>query len=201
METRFVQQGAPSGALVTLAAIKARLGVTDASRDAELTSWVDTIAAQLEAYTNNCLLPRAITETIHREYSGPYVVLSFATSNSLASLTIDGAAVSLSDYLMYSGGVLARADGATLPDGSIVAEYAAGYDPIPSELTEAALECAAAREAAKTAPVGVARESVPDVGDVTYVALGDGLAKGPTGATLPWAAAALVSKLKRTYAP
>lgn len=142
-----------------------------------------------------------MTETLRREYGGPYVVMSYPNVRNLAALTIGGEAQSLADYLLHSSGVLARADGADLPGGVLIATYTAGYDPIPGDLIEAGLECALALDAAKIVPVGVSRESIPDVGDVTYRAPGEGLTRGPTGAHIAWAAAALLSPYKRTWAP
>ncbi len=147
----IVTAPAPDRTLLTIEDLRAAVGVTDGSKDALLTRLGNQVAAGI---TSACHVARAgaqpptlrletLTETFrvshhHGGLHGHELLLARRPIASVASVTIDRAALDASDYEAdAAAGILRRIDGAW-HGRLITVVYDAGYATVPDDLAFAA---------------------------------------------------------------
>ena len=145
---RDVAEGTPaSPGLVSLASVKAALGVTDAGQDADLTSLIETTSAAVESYCNDVFAKRTISETIVLMDSATTLVLRYSpTSATLTSIGYDDGAglvaATPSEWRVLAGmGAIRRRDNVAMLASTWTIVYEAGYDAdkVPADLQRAVL--------------------------------------------------------------
>lgn len=145
---------APDPALVSLAEVKAHLGIEGDADDAVLSSLIARASAAIVSYLGfdpNAGEYRETTETVTGQH---YVVLSRVPVSSITAVTVDGAALSENDTrLDAASGLLARlASGRsrTWEGRAVVAiTYEAGFTETPADLQQACLTLVSAEWAAR----------------------------------------------------
>ncbi len=191
---------AASHDLTTLASIKAELNLTttDAARDAVLTRYIAEASVAIENFCNRVFVVETIRDRFFPSREVPLqtivggidpIQLSRWPVTTLVSLKEDGVVLVLDeDFLLNAAtGQLIRLDANAYPSrwGSspIVAEYAAGYSPIPGDVSDAAIRTVSGRYYARGRDPMLRAEKVPDVWEAQYwVAAG---ADDVGGANLP----------------
>ena len=170
-------------ALTSLAALKQYLAVQGDRHDALLESLIEAVSAQFEHYTGRRLAARdyswreddAAYDPDNARLDGggrPELVLPQYPLVSLGEVVVDGAALELDRVALdRAAGVLTRKDG-VFPRGraNLGLVYRAGYTTLPPDLSQAALEQAAARfqeSAAGHGRLGISARTLAD-GSVSY---------------------------------
>ena len=141
-------------ALCTLAQLKTYLNISGSSQDSALEDLVDAVSAGAEAYTRRELAARdqawtggdALDGNGHTVLRAPQWPL-----NSISSLEVNGveisarAAIGGSGYVIDKGAGLIRLVGYVFYQGVQNVEISAnaGFDPVPADLRQAAIEWAA----------------------------------------------------------
>lgn len=191
---------------VTLADVKAFIGVADTGSDALLTAMLATAVQQTESYCGAYFSARTVTETMYPEDPLRTLVLGTAPVVTLTSLTFDdGAAENLISYTaLLRQGMLKRVDGSALSARKMVAVYTVGYsgasDPLlPAPLVQAVKEYVRDLYNTKDRVAGIVSESVTGIGSITYSASSTAVA-GAGGARVPDSVAALLAPYKRDFA-
>lgn len=177
-------------ALCTLADVKTALGITTSGSDTQLTGLIAAASAQIEAYCGQPIGRRTVTERRGAMETCQKCVLTYAPVVALASVSLEGEAQTLGDYraaLTY--GFVAKTDRTDFTPGEWVFTYTVGYTSgaIPQDIADAALLLTKHlyNTAKGYAPAeSIARESSPDIGDVTYRAAAD-RTMTRNGASLP----------------
>jgi hypothetical protein len=176
-------------ALTNLADLKAYLLISSNQHDDLMTSLVNAVSALFNAHTGRNLTARDYSPDPQAEHydqanaildgSGyPELLLPQYPIVALDSLTLDGAILPQAQgsnqwgyVLDVSAGVVSLAGGAfTRGKANVTATYRAGYETIPPDLAQAALEQTAVRfqeSAAGGGRLGVAARTLPD-GSVSY---------------------------------
>lgn len=159
-------------ALLSLADVKAALGITGAAQDAELTALIATVSASIEGYCGAIFGERTVNERRFLEEGGAAVVLNYAPATALTSVSVEGVAQTIGDYrLNKTNATLRLVDGSPFATGEHLFVYKAGYaaGTMPAAVSAAAMALAKYEYANKDGGTdGIQRESVPDGGDVTY---------------------------------
>lgn len=163
--------------LLTLAELRAAAGVSDGSRDAELTAMGGYVAAMI---TKACRVARAgeipptlrletVVETIRLGGVQPYLALSRRPVVAITSVSEDGSALDASEYendsLLYKLSSAARID---WPTGLKSIEYSAGYAIVPDDLKYAAIKFVQSEVVRGRRDPLLRRESVPGLGEYEY---------------------------------
>lgn len=163
--------------LLTLAELRAAAGVSDGSRDAELTAMGGYVAAMI---TKACRVARAgeipptlrletVVETIRLGGVQPYLALSRRPVVAITSVSEDGSALDASEYendsLLYKLSSAARID---WPIGLKSIEYSAGYAIVPDDLKYAAIKFVQSEVVRGRRDPLLRRESVPGLGEYEY---------------------------------
>lgn len=213
MDTPYLQVTGAAAAteLMTLAALKAVLGITGSGDDAELELVRDRVSAAICSYCN--LSPDqtgAITfgrETMTAtwltsgEWRGGRLLLPWRIPVvSITSVVEDGTTLAGTDYrVLPMQATLERLDGdypGCWSCGKIVVTYVAGYllpdetgSTIPADLQDAALHEATARWRARGRDPTLRSENLPDVYQQSWAASGGALTMD--GGVLPETAARL----------
>lgn len=166
-------------ALCELADVKTALGITGTDSDAYLTKLIVSASGQIERYCGQPLGARTVTERRDAMENCSKCVLTYAPVNALSSVSFNGTAETLGDYrLAATYGFVAKTDRSEFTPGEWVFTYTVGYSSgnIPQDLADAAkllTKHLYNTAAGYSPPETIARESSPDVGDVTYRAAED----------------------------
>lgn len=176
-------------ALVTLEDVKAFLDISSDSSDAELTAFIAVASQMVEAYCNRLFSTRTVVEKFILEESVSSMILERSPIISLTSIECDGNAVDVAGlYVNKSAAIIRKSDGTVFEFGNYEIEYQGGRAATPDPVAQAVKELVRDMRDAKKRPAGVASESVPDVGEVTYSELytskANGVAVSPTVAAL-----------------
>lgn len=153
-----------------LALMKLLSGITDTSKDALYSGFLQVAGDAAEAYTDRVLLEQTVTERIARSRSP--ILLHNPQVASLDAVTLDGVDV-LVDYELFYEGNLAYltksryAASANCNFDQLDVEYTAGYGPLPSELGYALVRTAMLYDDQDDAGP-VRKESVVGVGSFEY---------------------------------
>lgn len=163
---------ATSLSLLTTAELRAAVGVTDNSRDAELAiigRRVSTaIARQCNIVADSVnpptLLEETCTEVFRWNECGP-LPLSRRPVTSITSVTIDGDAVDAADYEINGRNLYALSDDEIdeWTSGKITVVYVAGYATAPDDLKLAASKLVTATSAESTRDPSLKRVDLPGI--------------------------------------
>ena len=195
-----VSSAAASHDLTTLAIVKAELNLTttDAARDTVLSRYITEASAAIENFCNRIFVIETIKDRFYPSREAGLqtvtggvdpILLSRWPVTALVSIKEDGALlVEEDDFLLDDAkGHLIRLDANAYPTrwgaASIVADYSAGYAPIPGDVSDAAIRTVAGRYYARGRDPLLRAEKVPDVWEAQYwIAAG---AEDAGGANLP----------------
>ena len=189
---------ATPAAWVTLADVKAVLGVTGSDQDARITALLATASEQIEKYTGCLVAQREVTEFAYPEDQIDVFVLSRYPVSALTSFHIDDAAETLTDYrLAAAQGMIRRKDGTAITGREFKFVYSVGWAAgnVPAALVEAAKQLVKELYNADGRDSAVRRESLPDAGEVEY--RDDHMMFKSNGIALPVTVAALVAPCVR----
>lgn len=168
--------------LTDLATVKAALGITDTSEDANLSKYITQASGDIRAYCNRIFLKQTYKETfrvlfvrgLQREHLDQ-VCLSVSPLATIDSLTLDSATLTENtDFERDGEGNLYRLDaygnGVRWYFGRLVVQYDAGweYTSLPSPIGHACIDLVKLARSASTRDPLVKAESIPGVGDVQY---------------------------------
>ena len=161
------------GTITLLELTKQLLGIADTSQDAELSMYLDMAGQACETYCDNKLVSQDVTEQYaNSQYP---LALRYWITGDISAVTVDGVDQT-AEWKTY------KTDGVTWASPSTSAcnktdyfnqldiTYAAGYDPLPSDLGYAIATVAIGYEQAGGTSVGsVKKEVINGVGSVEYV--------------------------------
>ncbi len=164
--------------LLTIAELRAAAGVTDSSRDAELTILgrrVSTSIARQCCIVDDgsyppTLLRETCTEIFRWTGSGP-LPLSRRPVTSITSVTVDGTVIDATDYEVSGGSNLYALSDDEITDwgsGKITVVYVAGYATAPDDLKLAASKLVTATNAETARDPSLKREDIPGVIEREY---------------------------------
>lgn len=186
--------------LTTLSIVKAELNLTsvDAARDAVISRYITEASAAIENFCNRTFAVESVKDRFYPSRETPLqtitggvdpIQLSRWPVTTLTSVTEDGQAlVEEEDFIIDKAkGQLIRLDANAYPTRwgayPIVVEYASGYAPIPSDVSDAAIRTVSGRYYARGRDPMLRSENVPGVWEAQYwVAAG---AADTGGANLP----------------
>ena len=194
---------ASPSAFATLAEVKDRLNISVSTYDVLLTSLLTAATLQIEAYVNCVLENRTVTETVDLDEATSSFILRYAPAATLTSLALEGAAATPADYRLNKlSGIIRHKLGDKFLAGNWVIVYTAGHFAAGSpsaDVKEAAIRYVKELWDSKDVQAHIQRESVPDVADVFYRAKGEFMSTGPTGVTIPDAAAVMLERYVMRY--
>lgn len=179
MTSRFsVTTPATELSLLTIAELRAAVGVTDSSRDAELLILGRGLSASVARQCNlvsdgvnpPTLLQETCTEIFRWAGCGP-LRLARRPVTSVTSVTVDGTAVDAADYEIVGGRDLYRLSSDALSywaAGKITVVYLAGYVTAPDDLKLAAKKLATALAAETARDPSLKRVEIPGVSTHEY---------------------------------
>ncbi len=143
--------------LTTLATVKAELGITDQTQDANIAIWIQHASGVVASYCNRVFGQETVVETF-RLHGGcgitpERLVLRRLPVSSVTSVVEDGDTLTSDDYELDSEkGWLLRLDGSDNPSfwsrSKIVITYVAGYallDSLPFAIEQACIELVKSR--------------------------------------------------------
>lgn len=177
--SRFsVTVAATDVSLLTVAELRAAVGVSDNSRDAELAVLgrrVSTAIARQccivgDGVNPPTLLRETCTEVFRWTDCGP-LRLSRRPVTSIVSATVDGSLIDAADYEISGGASLYRLSSDALSDwasGKITVIYVAGYATAPDDLKLAASKLVTALNAETARDPSLKREDIPGVIEREY---------------------------------
>ncbi len=191
----------PAG-FVTLADVKAYLGVSDDAQNAKLTSMIDAASATSEAFCNTIFATRTVVETIQIEDDVSNIVLGYSPVSAVISLSCDVTAETSADFmLLRSNGFLRKADGSQCSAGFYTITYTAGFATLPEAVTLACKEFVRDLYNANGVNPLVKSDAVEGVGSTSFHAPGSYYVTGTTGARVPVAIAGMLGSYVRNFAP
>lgn len=163
--------------LLTTAELRAAVGATDGSQDAELAILGRRVSTAIARQCNivddgvnpPTLLQETCTEIFRWSGCGP-LPLARRPVTSITSVTIDGEAVDAADYEINGRNLYALSDDEIdeWTSGKITVVYVAGYATAPDDLKLAASKMATATNAETARDPSLKREDVPGVGELEY---------------------------------
>ena len=165
--------------LITLADLKAILGITDSASDTLLGNIIQRGSDAIARFCNRVFAQRTIIETLPGP-GGQLLKLKFSLIVTLTSIAYDGETVDSDSYTLIepaAGIVFCESYWAyTGHKSSYTATYAHGYnlpdmsgaDTLPHDIQQAALELCKGMWLARQRDPSVSMESVPDVYTVQY---------------------------------
>lgn len=200
-EILTVTQAATNRALVSLESIKAELGIEDTESDTLLTRMIREASAAVESYCGRVFALQEYRQDVRLSASGQTLILRQWPIVAVDSVTESGVELTEDVSFEVDGekGFLHRIAGTSRACwsacGKIRVEYTAGYilpgdtgDDLPADVERAAAELVKLRWFSRDRDPTIARESVPEVYDVTFAG---GRAGEQAGAMPPAIAAAL----------
>lgn len=173
-----VTSPASDRSLLTVAELRAAVGISDASQDAVLTALGDRAAASIVracavvsvGATPPTLRQETLSETYRLKSHQNCLILSRRPVVTVSSIEVDDVALSATDYEVdASAGLLYRLCGDRIDTwscGKVVVVYSAGFDVIPDDLKLAASKLVAALwSEGERVDSSLKRESIPGVID------------------------------------
>lgn len=167
--------------LTTVSNVKADLNISGSSEDAYLVRRVNEASKLAATYCARTFMSETVDDTFYMTYgdSPEALVLSRRPVSSITSVTVDGEALTSSDYHVETAtGLLYRknSDGdLTTWDGEkTVVRFVGGYSSVPEDLEGAVIGLIKAMRSARERDPTVRSERVPDVMEVTYWVRGPG---------------------------
>ena len=158
-------------AFITLADVKALLGITGTDQDARLNALILVACASAEQYIGGVIFQRAIVERIYPEDAVGALTVSRYPIIEVTTFEVDDEAQTLSEFFITkSAGMIRNKEGLAISGRRIDVEYTAGYaaNTYPAPLVEAALQLCKDLYHSSKLDGAIAKESVPDVGSVEY---------------------------------
>jgi hypothetical protein len=165
--------------LISLADLKAILGISDSASDTLLGNIIQRGSDAIARFCNRVFAQRTIIETLPGT-GGQLLKLKFAPITTLTSIAFDGDTVESDSYALIepdAGMVYREARwcytghaydySATYPHGYNLPDMA-GADTLPHDIQQAALELSKGMKLARQRDPSVTMESVPDVYTVQY---------------------------------
>lgn len=181
--------------LVTLAAVKAELGITTGDDDAILSDYIAMASAAAESYCRRVFALETVSETLRPERTVKAVVLARRPVTAVASVTVAGVALTGAEWeLDGPAGLLYRlyADERTSWSAEKVAvAYTAGYATIPADVARAVTMLVVGYHASQGRDPTLRTETVDGVGGFGYVLAG---AVGGMPGSLPGQVAQLLDR-------
>jgi hypothetical protein len=163
--------------LLTIAELRAAVGATDGSQDAELAIVGRRVSTAIARQCNivddgvnpPTLLQETCTEIFRWAGCGP-LSLARRPVTSISSVTIDGVVSDAADYEIVGRNLYALIDDEVTDwvSGKITVVYVAGYATAPDDLKMAATKLVTATSAESTRDPSVKREEIPGVMEVEY---------------------------------
>jgi hypothetical protein len=163
--------------LLTIAELRAAVGATDGSQDAELAIVGRRVSTAIARQCNivddgvnpPTLLQETCTEIFRWDGCGP-LSLARRPVTSITSVTIDGVVSDAADYEIVGRYLYALTDDEVTDwqSGKITVVYVAGYATAPDDLKMAATKLVTATNAESTRDPSVKREEIPGVMEVEY---------------------------------
>lgn len=165
--------------LLTIQELRAAVGVTDASQDADLTTKGNSVAAIITAACNVAvsgatpptLRSEVVRETFRTRCGPGSIMLARRPITAIASVTEDGVALTADQYeLDDAAGFLDRIQD-TYPSawrGTVVVQYTAGWATVPEDLKEAARKLVRMQRSEGSRDPLAKRIEVPDVQTIDY---------------------------------
>ena len=167
-----VEWGTTPDSITLLQLTKDLMGITDNSRDDELSMYLQMAGEACEKYIDNKLAQQEVKEDVASAHS-PFS-LRFWPSSAPTAISIDGEDV-LADFTAYiSDGIMwisksTSSSESTCGFKQMTVTYTAGYEPLPAEIGYAISRTAIAYEAQQGASSGaVKKEVVQGVGSIEY---------------------------------
>jgi hypothetical protein len=206
-ETTFVVTvPAEVTSLLTIQELRAAAGVNGSGSDAELTLLGDAVTADIMTECNVAIgegeePPTLMRETVVQTFYGWASTRRLALARrhvaAVASVAVDGATVSPSDYVVSAErGILTHVGGRWC-GRKIVVEYSAGFTTIPPELRDVASDLVSSRYAWSRRDEFVKKETIT-VNDIETRSLeffvGDSSSSTSESGPIP---ASLAARLKR----
>lgn len=164
--------------LLTLAELRAAAGVSDGSRDIELTALGGYVSAMI---TKACRIATAgaipptlrletVTETVRLRSEQTYLALSRRPIVEIVSVNADDSLLDASEYeqdgaLFYK---LSGDDRIVWPASLIAVEYSAGYAIVPDDVKYAAIKFVQSEVVRGGRDPLLRRESIPGLADYEY---------------------------------
>ena len=178
---------------------KSILGITDNSRDADLSLYLDMAGAAAEQYIDNIIDKRPVTEQFKHVNPDP-IALRYWPADNLTKVAVDGTDVTTDYVELTQDGlhwVLKETGAESRCWTQMDVTYDAGYDPIPPDIAYAIARGAIAYDNDVVSTGPVKKETVVGVGSVEY---DTGLAESTSYGMLPSASTAALEKYRRYYA-
>jgi hypothetical protein len=191
----------PTPTTITLLELfKQKLGITDNSRDDELSMYLQIAGEACESYCDNVLAKQVVIEQL--PYKVSPVALRYYPVNALTTVEVDGEDKTTDYEIFESEGVdyvTSSRSGVTLPDGFLQMNltYDAGYEPLPADLGSAITMAAISYETGTGATGEVKKEMVVGVGSIEYTTSNDA-ASSSTG-MLSSSVTGTLDKYRREY--
>lgn len=189
-----ISPAVPASPFASVADIKTYLGVSGSGEDALYTALATTATALIEDYCGRIIGQRTVTERVRLDGPQRSIVLQHAPAIEVTSVKYDEVAETLADFrLAKAMATLRYVEGGEFGDGADwLIVYTAGWASIPAAVETACKELVKSLYNSKSRDDSVQRESVTDVGDVTYFPTSVSTMKGPTGVALPTSVALLL---------
>lgn len=163
--------------LLTIAELRAAVGATDGSQDAELAIVGRRVSTAIARQCNiiddginpPTLLQETCTEIFRWDGCGP-LSLARRPVTSIVSVTIDGVVSDAADYEVVGRNLYALTDDEVTDwqSGKITVVYVAGYATAPDDLKMAATKLVTATSAESTRDPSIKREEIPGIMEVEY---------------------------------
>lgn len=159
-------------ALITLENLRLQIPLLQSVADATLGAMIEAATAIIERQCGRILASETLVETFDNDCFSSVLHLSRAPVTAVASVTLDGTALTADDYRVKAdnGQVFAIASGRTMPwqSGLVVITYTAGYVAFPADLQRACAELVSASLSSGSRDQALKVEDIPGVGRYEY---------------------------------
>lgn len=129
--------------LVTIADIKEELGISDGASDSKLFRWAEATSLRFAGICNRTFFAQTVSEAFYGVCGASSLPLTHLPIISVTSITQDGTVLTTDDYLRYDdAGMIYRMSSGVRTcwyAQLVTVVYRAGYDPIPADVSDAAL--------------------------------------------------------------
>lgn len=158
--------------LVTLASVKAQLGIATKDEDVNLSAWVSQASAAVEAYCGCVYSRETVRQTDRtRGYTGEGIILERKYAPTIASVTEDGVTLTADQYEL-DGHVIYRlsSDERSSWTGKVVTEYSAGFSltDMPANVQRAVILTVGQYRIGTTRDPQIRSESGDGLGSTSY---------------------------------
>lgn len=166
----------PQAPMMSLAAMKALLGVSATTFDVQIEFACNVISSLIRTYTGRQLMQGEYVDTFHpeqriiREGGGAFLSLKEYPVQSITSITVNGNAASVPTRLHKKIGITVPDNVA--PDDTLVVTYEAGYSPLPFDLQSVFVDLVRRQLAALGVDLTTVSSTVPATAAVKAVSVG-----------------------------